>query len=531
MEVSNINGYDLKDKKAKRFYNNVQTMKSDTTLKSGMFVETKGFYEVNDGGNAVYQIRDITNDDIVDNKFIHLIGNLSIVAELMIDSNKIDIRKIGATYDNDIHDYVLAIINKDYECFIPQGTWKTTPLQIAKYSSAVISGCEIYGRDNNNGTILTPVSDQDYIIKVGYDNTTSISNDISIKNIQFNTNGYTCTNALLFSRVQFSNFEELCFRQCKCSDSAFKIRETWETRFGRMIFRQIDSPYALIFGEKVGSGNISSNYFEFLSFEGCRGNCIKFEENSQYSMSTIDTIDFESGTVAFDDEERVSINSVDSYTSLCIIETGNGKGEISVNNLNINSISQHAYVNTTTEEARAYDTVIKCNNTDTGYYSFAIGTISGVGNVNTPTLINANSLDKFYCNNNIFQGGTYFNSYVGGCRVFKYLPNEFADKFMNANLTQAYRDLKINETKAYCSGTSHAVRVASLVTKGAKLWVHVKGTGNINFGGSDHVTITDEESYTWKYIEMSASELGSVNNLLLGTNASVEIDDYFFTEE
>lgn len=517
--------------KALLCFDNVASMKTATNLIDGSYAQTLGFYTINDGGNALYKIRNITNNDNVDDKFIIALNNENLIAELIIENDKIDIRKIGAKITNDIHDYVLAIIQKNYECFIPTGIWKTSPIQIAKYNSARISGFNIYANNNSNGTILTPIDNQDYILKVGYDNTTSICADISIKNIQFSTGDFTCINAVLLSRVGFSQFDEICFRKCKCSNSALKIREVWETRFGRFLFRQIDSPYALIFGAKIGTGNISTDYFEYLSFEGCRGTCVRFEENSQYSMNTIDTLDFESGAVAFEDETRVSINDVEDYKALSIIETGNGKGEISINNLNINAISQHAYINSSTGEIRAFDKIIKCNNTDTGYYSFAIGNINGVGNINKPTLIDANTIDKFYCNNIIFQGGTYFNSYIKGCRVFKYLPNKFAENYIISNLDGANRDLIVDETRIYCKGAKNrAVRVATLVTKASKLLVHAKGTGNINFGGSDHVTLDNVEEYQWFEIPLKASVFGSTNNLLLGTGTNVEIDDYFFTE-
>ena len=55
-EISILNGYKIKDKKAVRYYDTISNMKSDTTLKAGMHVKTKGYYSVNDGGNAEYYI-------------------------------------------------------------------------------------------------------------------------------------------------------------------------------------------------------------------------------------------------------------------------------------------------------------------------------------------------------------------------------------------------------------------------------------------------------------------------------------------
>ena len=58
-EFSTLNGYKVKDKKAIRFYDTVASMQSDTTLKEGMHVKTKGYYSINDGGNAEYHITNI----------------------------------------------------------------------------------------------------------------------------------------------------------------------------------------------------------------------------------------------------------------------------------------------------------------------------------------------------------------------------------------------------------------------------------------------------------------------------------------
>lgn len=56
MEFSTLNGYKVKDKKAIRFYNTVDDMINDITLKDGMHAKTKGYYSVNDGGFSEYHI-------------------------------------------------------------------------------------------------------------------------------------------------------------------------------------------------------------------------------------------------------------------------------------------------------------------------------------------------------------------------------------------------------------------------------------------------------------------------------------------
>lgn len=104
-EISILNGYKIKDKKAVRYYDTISNMKSDTTLKAGMYVKTKGYYSVNDGGNAEYYIRTKTNDDLEDNGSIHFIGDL--VAELIV--NEFVIPEYFGAYGDSVHDDIIAL--------------------------------------------------------------------------------------------------------------------------------------------------------------------------------------------------------------------------------------------------------------------------------------------------------------------------------------------------------------------------------------------------------------------------------------
>lgn len=76
-EISTLNGYKIKDKKAKRYYENIDSLKADTTLKNGMLAETKGYYDSTDNGGSTYNIRTRNESDIIDNgNIIELSGNL-----------------------------------------------------------------------------------------------------------------------------------------------------------------------------------------------------------------------------------------------------------------------------------------------------------------------------------------------------------------------------------------------------------------------------------------------------------------------
>ena len=64
-------------------FNTVSDMKSATNLINGSFTRTLGYYSVNDGGDALYKIRSITNSDVIDESSIISIGNGDLIAELI----------------------------------------------------------------------------------------------------------------------------------------------------------------------------------------------------------------------------------------------------------------------------------------------------------------------------------------------------------------------------------------------------------------------------------------------------------------
>lgn len=84
-------------------FDTVADMKNATNLINGSYAETAGFHSKNDGGCALYKIRNITNDDVVDNMYIISMNDSEneLVAELI--DNDITPEKLGA-YGDGIHD-------------------------------------------------------------------------------------------------------------------------------------------------------------------------------------------------------------------------------------------------------------------------------------------------------------------------------------------------------------------------------------------------------------------------------------------
>jgi hypothetical protein len=175
-EISILNGYKIKDKKAVRYYDTVDDMKSDTTLKSGMYVETKGYYSANDGGNGKYIL--VNDNELVEDNgsVINLTNGLK--AELILENN-INVKQFGAKGDGITDDY--NNINKalsysfthNITIFFPEGNYYiSNGLEITK-------GINLKGVYNK--TIITLNSNTQQILL----NLKAGSTQSKIENIKF----------------------------------------------------------------------------------------------------------------------------------------------------------------------------------------------------------------------------------------------------------------------------------------------------------------------------------------------------------
>lgn len=137
------------DSKAIFGYNNISEMKSASNLLNGSYAKTLGYYNVNDGGGAVYKIRTRTVNDIVDEMFLIALSD-TLVAEL-ITTNEINLLQIGIHADGVTDD------------------------------STIINGAIKYLAKNNGGTIVGAKG------KVSFINNTIYI----IDNVYYNFDNYT----------------------------------------------------------------------------------------------------------------------------------------------------------------------------------------------------------------------------------------------------------------------------------------------------------------------------------------------------
>lgn len=103
-------------------YDNVSSMKNATNLIDGSYTQTLGYHTKNDGGKALYKVRTITNDDVVDEMLIIALNDNNLVAEL-IENSEINVKQLGAYGDN-THDDLIPLqtaINNFNVVYLPIG--------------------------------------------------------------------------------------------------------------------------------------------------------------------------------------------------------------------------------------------------------------------------------------------------------------------------------------------------------------------------------------------------------------------------
>lgn len=108
-------------------YENVNALKNAENIVKGSFCETYGYYAKGDGGSAKYIIREITNDDTVDEMFIISITadpTNTLIAEL-IEPSVINVKQLGIKGDNSTDETtkITTALNAGKPLYFPSGTY------------------------------------------------------------------------------------------------------------------------------------------------------------------------------------------------------------------------------------------------------------------------------------------------------------------------------------------------------------------------------------------------------------------------
>lgn len=105
-------------------FDNVAGMKVANNLVAGSYAQTLGYQSANDGGDALYKIREANPGETADEKFIVAITGTTLVAELIIEDKTINVLTIGAGVSGQFSATVnYAIAKSNYKVYVPKGSY------------------------------------------------------------------------------------------------------------------------------------------------------------------------------------------------------------------------------------------------------------------------------------------------------------------------------------------------------------------------------------------------------------------------
>lgn len=242
-------------------FDNVSDMKQATNLINGSFAKTLGYLTINDNGGALYKIREITNEDVVDEGSIIALDDETLVAQLIID-DKINILNFGYTIENATYNAVT------YSC--------------KNIDESLINCIAFLDRQTNNRGIQIYFPDDTYLVKSTLTLTDKwinmYGNSLVTKTVNYNIATFpqkifTNINGALFSsgHVTLKGLNFMNIRETNNYDAVFSNNSVYDITECHV------NNYDTVFNT-LGFSTVSHNSFL---------NCRKYFINGTTSDSTI----------------------------------------------------------------------------------------------------------------------------------------------------------------------------------------------------------------------------------------------------
>ena len=381
---------DYLNSKAVFGFDSVSAMKSATNFVDGSYAETLGYFSKNDGGNATYKIRKMTNDDVVDEKFIiEITGDPSneLIAELIHDE-EINVLQMGITEDN-FSDCVNMLIGKEYKVYIPKGEYVAkSPITVNKNNTQITCDGDItfnfddilvkvtsfYNILKFNGTYIGNDTDDCTFMKVGIDKTV-ICNNIYIHKIEKFGTGL---------ELNTSTAKGIAY--CKFDFDLFTV-----------------SKYGILFNQGAGANFINENYFSGGYINGTKSSVIGIkmikgnDQTDAYNGNVFEHIAIETHYDTGIDLEYAYYNH---FENMRLSEGLDGSYYINLNDCRYNYFSTKSptkvtNINDTETDANAvnYFNILGCDHTfiriankfksvKGKFVAEAIDSVNGYGNAN-----------------------------------------------------------------------------------------------------------------------------------------------------
>ena len=287
-------------------FDNVADMKTSVNLANGSYAKTLGYFEKNDGGESLYKIRTITNNDVVDEGSIIALNDNTLVAELVINRTEINVAQFGVKGDG-IYDDSIGIQKAiDYACSLVQS--KTSSVNaFGGIVSVILPAKKLYIKTQinykeainlkgqNTETALILNNNINYMIYIAKNSSASTNEESQIEggmlsNIRFdgNARGFTCTSAIGMYGVDHMTLEKLYFYCIK--GKCIELKGVRESNFNEIFTR-----FSGIYGsgcieiiENVGGNDTSNlNFGNEWNIVYPFGNAIKFNVGEFQNINNV----------------------------------------------------------------------------------------------------------------------------------------------------------------------------------------------------------------------------------------------------
>ena len=196
-------------------FNTVSDMLNSTNLINGSTATTNGYYTFNDGGSARYKIRNITNEDVINNLTLLKLNNSETLVAELIKTKTINVKQYGAKGDgvtDDTPAFKLAMNNENTSVLVQNGNYLITDtIKLPKNIEIIGKNATLINKNNKtifyvnmknkiSGLNLELENYSSHVFEISFKTLNKLLEDfennlnIIINNISFNFNNSPSTN-------------------------------------------------------------------------------------------------------------------------------------------------------------------------------------------------------------------------------------------------------------------------------------------------------------------------------------------------
>lgn len=267
-------------------FNTLENMKNAENIVEGSTIKTLGFYSKNDCGGNIYKVRKIVNTDVVDNRTIISLNNYNdLIAEIIFESDEVDIRKLGAKKNEDCSTIITKLLSINKTVIIPRGLWLCNHF-------SMVNGGKIKGENlnyqviANDSSLTVDVSvlqcNENCDTFIDCSNCDHISLEIGLSSCE--SKGYyeNAKNIREFVKLDHTCFSYFDLFILCLNNYGLSIKNSWENTFNRLYFRGILAPNVIDIKCIDGNQGISQNIFKDIQSEGFGATILDFTQGLFY---------------------------------------------------------------------------------------------------------------------------------------------------------------------------------------------------------------------------------------------------------